>query len=484
MIGLADLETRVRQELDYTAYPTTRWVPASTDPMTGDRLLDVLIVGAGQAGQTIAFQLRREGVDHVRVIDQAEAGREGPWLNYARMQTLRTPKMVTGPDMGLPSLTFQAWYEAQHGADGWAALGKIAITDWVAYLMWLRRVLELPVENGVCLKRIDARDDLPIARLRHRDGRHEDVACRKLILAHGIEASGHWWTPRLVETLDKSRWAHTSEGIDFEALAGKRVAVLGAGASAMDNAATALETGAANVRVFCRRPELQRVQPFKWMSYAGFFRHFHKLDDAMRWRFMDHLLTIREAFPMETWARCTALEGFELVTGAPWTKLTAKDEKINIETPVGNHAADFLIIGTGFEMDLARRSELGDLPAQIALWSDRYSPPAEEKNTRLGPYPYLDDGYRFQEKRRGRCPVLRNIHLFTYGATMSFGPSGASINAMKFAIPHLVNAVTQDLFVDDAAIHLEQLKAYDQPEFLLPGEAPDRQATAMPAAER
>jgi hypothetical protein len=31
------------------------------------------------------------------------------------MLTLRSPKQLIGPDLGVPSLTFRAWYEAQHG---------------------------------------------------------------------------------------------------------------------------------------------------------------------------------------------------------------------------------------------------------------------------------------------------------------------------------------------------------------------------------
>ncbi|MBT5263570.1 MAG: NAD(P)/FAD-dependent oxidoreductase [Rhodospirillaceae bacterium] len=483
--GLAALEARVRKELALTAYPTARWVPPRPDPDgSGDRLLDVLVVGGGQAGQTIAFQLRQEGVDTVRVIDRAPAGLEGPWLTYARMRTLRSPKEVTGPDLGLPSLTFQAWYEAQHGEAGWRDLGKISVADWAAYLLWLREILDLPVENEVCLQRIDADGSLPVAHLRHGDGRVEMVRCRKLVLAHGIEASGHWWTPPMIEVLEPSVWAHTSAEIDFTGLRGKRVAVLGVGSSAMDNAATALEAGASRVEVFCRRPELQRVQPFKWLSFSGFFRHFHALDDDMRWAFMRYLLTTQEAFPKETWERCSRHEGFALQTSAPWLSVEAKAGGVEITTPKGLHQADFLIIGTGFEMDLKCRPELEGLADKIALWADRYTPAHGEENDRLSPYPYLDPGYRFQEKEPGQAPVLANIHLFTYGTTMSFGPSGASINAMKFSVPQVVAGITQDLFTEDAALHLAQLKAYQMPEFLLPGEDGTVEAPRVPAIER
>jgi hypothetical protein len=69
------------------------------------------------------------------------------------------------------------------------------------------------------------------------------------------------------------------------------------------------------------------------------------------------------------------------------------------------------------------------------------------------------------EKVPGTAPYLARIHIFTYAATMSAGPSGASINAMKFAAPRLVAGITRDLFREDIASHHRDLLTYDTPEF-------------------
>jgi cation diffusion facilitator CzcD-associated flavoprotein CzcO len=92
-------------------------VPERTGP-DGKRVLDVLVVGAGMCGQTAGWNLLREGIRNIRVIDRNPHGQEGPWNTMARMPILRSPKHLTGPDLGVPSLTFRAWYEAQHGAEG------------------------------------------------------------------------------------------------------------------------------------------------------------------------------------------------------------------------------------------------------------------------------------------------------------------------------------------------------------------------------
>lgn len=464
--GLAALEARVRRDHALVCFPEPSWVPPR-HARDGQRVLDVLIVGAGQGGQAIATQLLRERVDNILAIDKAPEGQEGPWRTYARMQTLRTWKTVTGPDLGMPSLTFQSWYEAQFGAAAFAALNKIPKEMWQDYLLWLRRVLVLPVRNRVELRRLVPDDGCLRAHVRLGDGTESSLLARKVVLAMGIEKSGRWWLPPEVEALPPRWRAHTADPIDFPALRGRRIAVLGAGASAFDNAATALEAGAAEVRLFCRRPELQRIQPYKAISFSGFLRHFGDLPDAIRWRFMRHLLAIREALPRETWDRVTRHANFHLHTGSPWQSVRLRGEAVEIATPNGTHLADFLICGTGFEMDVTCRHEIAEAVPHIATWGDRYVPAAGDEDARLARYPYLGPGFELVEKRPGTEPWIGDVHVFDFGTMLSFGPSGSSINGMKFAVPRLVNALTRDLFSADIEAHYARLMAYDVPEFPL-----------------
>ncbi|WP_038013687.1 NAD(P)-binding domain-containing protein [Thalassobaculum salexigens] len=482
-MGLQALEQRVAEDLPKIAYPSGRWVPPH-HTADGTRILDVLIVGGGQGGTAIAHALTRQRIVNFRIVDQSEPGLEGPWNTYARMATLRSPKAVTGPDLDIPSLTFQAWFEAQHGVAAWEELNKIDKGDWVAYLLWLRRVLDLNVENGKRVERIEPADPYLVATVRDlATGAEERVTARKIVLATGIESSGRWWTPPVMEPVDKRFWAHTCEGIDFAALAGRRVAVLGAGASAFDNAATALEAGAASVTLCVRRPELQRVQPFRWLSFPGFLGHFHTLDDAWRWRFMNYLLSMREAFPRETWQRVARHGTFQLRTRAAWERIEPAGDAVRITTPSGALEADYLIVGTGFDMDMALRPELDGVAEHVARWSDRYVPPAGGENPRLGRYPYLGPAYELLEREPGAAPWLKHIRLFTFGATMSFGPSGASINAMKFAVPRMAAGIARDLFHEDVADHWENLTGFQLPEFLFDGEEGEA-APAVPVIDR
>src|SRR5690242_10733018 len=63
---------------------------------------NVVIVGGGQSGLSIAYLLRRKGIGRVDIIDRANPGEAGMWRNIARMHQLRTPKNLTGPEQGNP----------------------------------------------------------------------------------------------------------------------------------------------------------------------------------------------------------------------------------------------------------------------------------------------------------------------------------------------------------------------------------------------
>ena len=89
----------------------------------------------------------RSQVTNMLVLDKAEEGQEGPWLSYARMHTLRSPKDFTGPDLDIPSLTYQSWHEARFGKEDWQNLDLIPRELWAEYLLWFRRAVGLPVRN-------------------------------------------------------------------------------------------------------------------------------------------------------------------------------------------------------------------------------------------------------------------------------------------------------------------------------------------------
>src|SRR5215470_1690786 len=156
-VGLAALEAELRRELLLLNLPAKSWLT----PRPG--VCDVAIVGGGLSGLCTAAALKFLGIDNIVVLDRAPAGREGPWITYARMRTLRTQKNITGPALGIPALTPRAWFEAQYGSEAWTKLERIPRTMWMDYLVWYRRVLALTVRNGAAVDAITPRADGRVA---------------------------------------------------------------------------------------------------------------------------------------------------------------------------------------------------------------------------------------------------------------------------------------------------------------------------------
>lgn len=475
-MSLVELEARVRRELGFVNYPDRAWMPVR-DHADGP-VHDVVIVGGGQSGLAAAFGLMRERVTNIIVLDRNASGQEGPWVNFARMITLRTPKMVTGLDFGMPSITVRAWYEASFGIEAWDRLERLPRGQWQDYLNWYRRVLQLPVENNSHVTSIAPQGDLVVVKT--EDGR--TFRARKVILATGIDGSGRWSVPAFVSNaLPRHRYAHSADDIDFAALKGKRVGVLGNGASAFDNAATALEAGAARVDLCLRKPVFPRVNAHKWMEFPGFLGHYWTLSDLKRWRFMRQVTSMSQPPPPDTLRRCRAFPNFKIHAGAGWQQVDLRDDGIVVDTPTGTFHFDFVICGTGIVSDPTLRPELSAIANDIALWSDKFTPPADEADAYLARTPFLGPGFEFIGKTADETASLKNIHNFTYGATLSMGLSASSISGMKYGIPRLVAAVVGDLFRADSAYHLSDLQAYAD-ELITQSDLPDEVPARGPSA--
>lgn len=464
--NLSELEAQIRHDLEILDYPKRQWVRSRRTSEARD-VLDVLVIGGGQSGLAVAFGLMREKITNILVIDENTQGYEGPWRTFARMNTLRTPKHLIGPDTGIPSLTIRSWYEAQNGFDSWESLRFIPKETWASYLEWFRSFLQIPLRSNT---RAGALEWLPgencFAVPINRPIGLDVLYARKIVLSTGIDGSGRWDIPGFIKkNLPKSHYAHTRERIDFEALAGKTVAVIGAGASAFDNASVALESGAKAVHLFFRRPELVRSNPYRWAEFVGFLKHHSDLPDAQRWNFIMQLLEMGQLPPADTHQRANSFSNFEMHANTAWMHTSLRDDKVLIETNTQAYEVDYVLLGTGFVTDLSLRRELAQMHSLIALWKDRYTPPEEQRHEDLARHPYLGSSFEFQEKEPGTAPWLGNIFNFTFGGLPSMGFGGASISGMKYSLPKLVGGITRQLYLEDAQEHFQSLCDYYQPEF-------------------
>src|SRR3954468_15721305 len=126
MRDIDDPDAGAREALRLLGPDPQNWVPERADPDGRPIDHNVVIVGGGQSGCALAFALRRAGIGRLSVIDMApDEASAGVWLNAARMNVLRTPKTLPGPELGIPAFGFQAWYEARHGEAAYAAIERI-----------------------------------------------------------------------------------------------------------------------------------------------------------------------------------------------------------------------------------------------------------------------------------------------------------------------------------------------------------------------
>lgn len=466
--ALQRLAAQARDDLARLNFPPAHWVLPRTGP-DGAPVLDVLVAGAGMCGQTAGYALLREGIANLRVVDAAARGQEGPWGTHARMLTLRSPKHLTGPDLGVPRLSFRAWYEAQHGDAGWAALHKIGRIDWRDYLLWVRETVGLTVENGTRLLSVEDEGGLLKARLRTPAG-EEAVWTRKLVLALGREGSGAPRWPgfpslRRDDPAARARVFHSADPIDFEAWRGRRIAVLGAGASAFDNAASALEAGA-SVALFARRPILPQVNKSKWTAFPGFFRGYQALDDARKWRFYTYIFDEQVPPPWETVRRCDAHAAFTVRLGTPWRDVRPDAAGVTVATPQGEERFDAVVFGTGFDVDLLDRPELARYIAHIDTWARHVAPQEALAHPEAARFPYLGPGFELRSTGVDHAPALARMHLFNWGSTMSHGAIAGDIPGLQVGATRLAHALASDLFGEDADAHWARLQALEEPELL------------------
>jgi cation diffusion facilitator CzcD-associated flavoprotein CzcO len=478
---LAALEAQVTRDLELIEAPLRSWVPATPGP-DGEAIPDVVIVGAGLSGLSIAFGLKRQGVERVVVLDAAEEADEGPWLAIARMRTLRSPKTLTGPDLGIPSLTYRSWHEAAYGGESWGGLDRIDRRDWMDYLGWFRRVTALTTQNRTRVVGIRADGPLPVLQI-ERDGVVSELQCRRLVLATGIEGGGGLFVPPVIGTaIPPEKWTHSGQRFDTDILRGREVGVIGAASSSFDWAVNALRSGAASVTLLARSAELPRTEVLDWSNFPGFLNHFADLDETQRYRFARRLLGFKTPPTQEMYDAAHSFPNFRMILGAPLLEASLDGSKVILSCgPVGSFSFDHLLLGTGYDIDLARRPELAGIASNIALWQHRFTPSVEDADDALLRYPYLGPAFEFVEKRPGEMPALKHIHLFNNGAVPSLGPVCNGITGLKAGVPKIVAGLTRGLFIDDAEEHYAALCGYRKQHF--DPDAPGRAASTSARQE-
>ncbi|WP_172329075.1 NAD(P)-binding domain-containing protein [Mangrovicoccus sp. HB161399] len=457
-MSLAALEARLAEDLAFLDLPAKPWVTGR------EGVTDVLVVGAGMCGLAALAQLRLWGVERCVAVDAAPEGLEGPWDTFARMRTLRSPKTLTGPALDLPALTFRAWFTAQWGQAAWDALGKIPKGQWMDYLRWYRKVLALPVRNRTRLAGLRGEGELLRVDLDAPDG-PESLLARRVVLATGRSGLGGGAVPGALQGIDRRFWAHSADDIDFAALAGRDVAVIGAGASAMDNAATALEAGASRVDLLIRRGTIPAVNKLTGIGSPGTVEGLAVVPDAWKLKIHDYCAREQVPPPSHSVRRVSSHGNAHFHMGCALEGAAMEGDRLQLDTSRGSFATDFVIAATGFRNDFADRAELAEIAPHVLSWGDREDFPEDlPKDGALGASPYLNADFTFREKVPGSCPALARIHCFNDAAMLSQGKVSGDIPAVSTGAKRLARAIVAQFFAEDVEDQFARLEAFDTAE--------------------
>jgi cation diffusion facilitator CzcD-associated flavoprotein CzcO len=266
-------------------------------------------------------------------------------------------------------------------------------------------------------------------------------------------------------------WSHTAGPLPDEKFKGKVVGVIGAGSSAFDAAAVALEAGASEVHLFSRRAyiDYQGQVPRPAGSppppppaapadrgHANALELTYELPDVVRWR--NFLLGDRRvaSVPLDSLERAVAFPGFRIHLNSSLADV-AMSANGQVSARVGQTAMrfDHLIAGTGYRIDLSAQPELARIHEHIALWRDRFKPAPGDESTAGGYHPYLGPGFEFLPRAQTGAEYLRNVHCFNLAAALSFGIPVGDVPSMVDH-PRLVTAIARDLYVEGVDVAANQ----------------------------
>lgn len=200
----------------------------SSAPRTPDAATDVVIVGAGPYGLSLAAHLRSRGVDFRIFGPPMQA-----WLDMSPGMYLKSFDFAVSVWAPEPGTRFVEWCR-DRGID---SREPTEIALFARYGLWAQQHLVPELERSM-VTGITGHDNRFVVELETG----ERVLARRVVLAVGLSYFER--LPAPLAALPEGLATHTSQEGDFSGFRGQRVAVIGAGQSALQAAALLHEHGA------------------------------------------------------------------------------------------------------------------------------------------------------------------------------------------------------------------------------------------------
>jgi NADPH-dependent 2,4-dienoyl-CoA reductase/sulfur reductase-like enzyme len=381
---------------------------------------EVAIVGAGPYGLATAAHLRRAGIEPLVLGRPMEFWRR----NMPKGMLLRSSpsaSSISDPDR---QLTLASYYQRRDGAQ---PPNPVPLEPFIAYADWFRD--QLGIQS-------DARR---VTRIESARGRFtvelddsDPIEVRRVVVAGGI-APFAWWPP-VFQELGKPLAVHAVDVHETAPFKGKRIAVIGAGQSALETAAL-LHEADADVEVVARAPRVLWIPtPSRGLAarIAGVTRAptevgprgiswvaawpdvFRRLPHAVQAQIGPACLA-----PMGAYWLPTRLREVPITLGRQVIGAARRNGRVALTLDDGRaREVDHVVLGTGFRVDVRRYDFLApQLVAALRL---------------VDGAPILDTGLESSVPR---------LHFVGAPASHTFGPVMRFVVGTAYAAPAVARGV-------------------------------------------
>jgi FAD-dependent urate hydroxylase len=321
---------------------------------------EAVIIGAGPFGLSISAHLSALGVDHLVVGRPMDTYRAHVPTGMI-MKSEPYASTIASPD-GNYSL---AAYSQSHGLDYVDRVGPVTRNRFLDYADWYTKQLVPDVRDETVT------DVTPVdGGFRVTFANAAPVVTRQVIVATGVLP--YQFIPAPLSELPTELVTHTAQHHDLDQFKGRKVAVVGAGQSALETAALLHEAGA-SVQVIARTPALQwnDANPAELSVWGHIKRPVVPLCEGWKCAFWNtphafrvlpesyRILKAKEVLgPSGSWWLKDRIDGVvDVTTGHGIREASAAGSGVRLVLDGPGQSlvdVDHVIAGTGFRIDLAR----------------------------------------------------------------------------------------------------------------------------------
>jgi hypothetical protein len=383
---------------------------------------DVAVIGAGPYGLSAAMHLKARGLG-VRVFGEPMDF----WANtMPQGMLLRSERPASSISDPRSALTLDAYEQAA----GIEPEEQLPLRTFVDYGRWFSQHLGSSLDTTM-VSRVTREDKL--FRLRLSDG--QLLTSRHVVVAAGVSVFRKVQAP--FSGLPARLLSHCYDGVPVTRFAGKRVAVIGAGQSALESAALLHEAGA-TTEIIARVARIQWLGTHGWLHRLSLVSHLLYGSHGVGHAGLSRLVGYPNLFsyiplPLRDKLRKRAIrpggvawllprvKPIRVTTGRMVRSLRVIGSEVELKLDDGSERrVDHVLLGTGYTVDISRYQFL--------------APELTGAIQRLDGYPRLTTGFRSS---------VPGLHFIGAAASRNFGPLLCFVAGTEFTSRQLSACISQ-----------------------------------------